>query len=66
MKRYDKIKITFNDGEKFEESDIRVEVNDKGIIHVCDALDDEWLFSMNNIKKVFLKKYSDIPKEIGE
>lgn len=66
MKRYDKIKITFNDGEKFEESDIRVEVNDEGIIHVCDALDDEWLFTMSNVKKVFLKKYSDIPKEIGE
>ena len=66
MKKYDKIKITFNDGERFEESNILVEVNDEGIIHVCDALDDEWLFTMRNVKKVFLKKYSDIPKEIDE
>ena len=66
MKRYDKISIFFNDGEKFEESDICVDLNDEGIIHVYDALDDEWLFTMTNVKKVFLKKYSDIPKEIGE
>lgn len=65
MKRYNKIKIIFADGEKFEESGVRVEVNDEGIIHVWDALDDEYLFIMNNVKKVFLKKYSDIPKEIG-
>ena len=66
MKRYNKIKIIFADGEKFEESGVRVEVNGEGIIHVWDALDDEYLFIMNNVKKVFLKKYHDIPKEIGE